>query len=123
MTIDDYPPLSPVATGIAGRCPRCGQGRMFAGFLTVAERCDVCGLDLTRHDAGDGPAVFAILLLGFLIVPIALKVESAFEPPMWLHAVLWPPVILAVALALLRPLKGFAVSLHFRHRADDDDQP
>jgi len=110
---------SPIATGIACKCPRCGRGRLFAGFLTVAERCESCGLDLTKQDAGDGPAVFIILILGAIVVPLALLLESAAAPPMWLHMVIWPPVILAGALLMLRPFKGVLIALQFKHKASE----
>jgi uncharacterized protein (DUF983 family) len=112
---DHQPPLSPFSTGLRGRCPRCGQGRLLT-FLAVRETCEVCGLDLRAHDSGDGPAVLVILLLGALVVPMALYVETRFEPPMWVHMALWPPVILGLALGMLRLLKGVLVALQYRHR-------
>ena len=113
------PQRSAIATGLSCKCPRCGQGRLFAGFLTVAERCTVCGLDLKKADSGDGPAVFIIFILGFLVVPLALWVESRFAPPMWLHMTIWPPVILGGALGLLRPMKGVMIALQYRHKASE----
>ena len=114
-----YPRLSPFGTGIACRCPRCGKGPLFDGFLTVAAQCSVCGLDLKKADSGDGPAVFIIFILGFLVVPLALWFESSFAPPMWLHMAIWPVVILGGALALLRPMKGVMIALQYRHKASD----
>jgi uncharacterized protein (DUF983 family) len=114
-----YPKLSPFGTGVSCRCPRCGKGRLFDGFLSVAERCASCGLDLGKADSGDGPAVFIIFILGFLVVPLALLFESRFEPPMWLHLVIWPPVILGGALGLLRPMKGVMIALQFHNKASD----
>jgi uncharacterized protein (DUF983 family) len=116
---DAYPPLSPVSTGLRCRCPRCGEGRLL-GVLAVRDACERCGLDFRAHDAGDGPAVFVILLLGALVVPMALFAETRLEPPMWFHAVVWPPVILALALLMLRPLKGLLVALQYRHRGFGD---
>jgi len=116
-----YPPLSPVLTGLACRCPRCGRGRLFSGYLVVAERCDSCSLDLRNHDSGDGPAVFVIFALGIIVVPLALWVESAFQPPLWLHAVLWSLAILAGALGLLRPFKGVLIALQYNHRGTAHD--
>ncbi len=116
---DFYPRRSPFATGLAGKCPRCGQGRLYAGFLTVVERCTACGLDLKKADSGDGPAVFIIFILGFLVVPAALWVESHFAPPMWVHMAIWPPLILGAALGLLRPMKGVLIALQYRHRASE----
>ena len=111
--------VSPVSTGLACRCPRCGKGRLFEGYLTVRERCPACGLDLRKADAGDGPAVFIIFILGFLVVPAALLVELSFAPPYWLHVAIWPAVILIGALGLLRPLKGLMIALQFHHKASD----
>jgi uncharacterized protein (DUF983 family) len=98
------------------RCPRCGKGRLFKGLLTVAERCESCGLDLSAQDAGDGPAVFVILILGAIVVALAILVEAKLAPPLWVHAAIWPPVILAGAIAMLRPLKAGLIALQYRHR-------
>ena len=106
---------SPLTAGLAGRCPRCGRGPLFRGFLTVRDACAVCGLDLSRHDSGDGPAVFVILILGAVVVGLALWVEVRWAPAMWVHVALWFPSTLLLALALLRPLKGLSVALAFRH--------
>lgn len=113
------PQRSAIATGLACKCPRCGRGRLYTGFLTVAERCNNCGLDLKKADSGDGPAVFIIFILGILVVPAAFWVEFRFEPPMWLHMTIWPPVILGGALGLLRPMKGVLIALQYRHRASE----
>jgi uncharacterized protein (DUF983 family) len=110
---------SPFKTGLACRCPRCGRGRLFKGFLGLQERCSVCGLDYSKADAGDGPAVFVILFLGALVVFLALMVEVAYTPPLWLHAILWPPLILGGAIAMLRPMKATMVALQFRHEASE----
>ena len=77
MSIEErrYPPISAISTGLAGRCPRCGDGRLFQGFLTVAPKCEVCGLDFGFADSGDGPAVFVTLIAGFLVVGLALIVD------------------------------------------------
>ena len=111
--------VSPIASGLACRCPRCGRGPLFSGFLKVAERCSDCGFDLRKADSGDGPAVFIIFIMGALVVPLALLVESIFEPPYWVHLVVWPPVILGGTLALLRPMKATLIALQFHHRASD----
>jgi uncharacterized protein (DUF983 family) len=116
---DLYPPQSAFRTGLACRCPRCGRGRLFGGFLTVADRCQACGLDLTKADPGDGPAVFIILILGAAVVALALFTELTFMPPMWVHVLMWPPLILGGALAMLRPLKGLMIALQFKHKASE----
>ncbi len=105
------------------RCPRCGQGRLFDGFLEIAQRCEVCGLELRAQDSGDGPAVFVILILGFIVVGLALWTEVTFEPPFWVHAIAWPPVILGGALLMLRPFKAVLIALQYRHRRDTFDEP
>jgi uncharacterized protein (DUF983 family) len=108
---------SPIAAGLAGRCPRCGKGKLFRGFLTLSPACEACGLDLSFADAGDGPAVFVILFAGFVVVGLALVVEFLYAPPYWLHAVLWGPLILLVTLGPLRPLKGLLIALQYHHDA------
>jgi uncharacterized protein (DUF983 family) len=114
-----YPRLSPWSVGLRGTCPRCGRGALFDGFLQVAERCDHCGLDLKKADSGDGPAIFIIFIMGFLVVPLALLVESWFGLPLWLHTIIWSIVIVGGSLALLRPMKGVMIALQYRNRASD----
>jgi uncharacterized protein (DUF983 family) len=97
------------------RCPRCGEGRVFSGLLTVQATCPVCGLDISAHDAGDGPQVFVIMILGLVVVGLAAFVELRFSPPIWVHLVLWTPVILGGAILLLRPLKAGLIALEYRH--------
>ena len=116
---DYYPRRSPIRVGLACKCPRCGEGSLYAGFLAVAEDCAVCGLDLDKADSGDGPAVFVIFILGALVVPLALLLDARFEPPLWLHMVLWPVVILGGALALLRPMKGVLIALQYQNKAGE----
>ena len=113
---NDAPP-SPYVTGVTGRCPRCGGGKMFDGFLELAPRCEACGLDYGFADAGDGPAVIVTLLAGFIVVGAALVVEVKYEPPMWLHLAIFLPLTLVVCLGMLRPLKGVLVSLQYRNKA------
>jgi uncharacterized protein (DUF983 family) len=108
---------SPYLTGLSGRCPSCGKGRLFAGFLTLAPRCEACGLDYSFADAGDGPAVFVILIAGFVVVASALIVEVVYQPPFWVHAALWGPLIVLVTLLPLRLIKGLLITLQFHHKA------
>jgi uncharacterized protein (DUF983 family) len=107
----------PVARGLAGRCPRCGKGRLFHGFLTLAPQCERCGLDYSFADAGDGPAIFVILIAGFIVAGSALAVEALYEPPYWVHAVLWGPLILITTLGPLRAMKGLLIALQYHHKA------
>jgi uncharacterized protein (DUF983 family) len=110
---------SPVRAGLLGRCPRCGKGHLFDGLLSVAKSCDVCGLSYAFADAGDGPAVFVILIVGFLIVGAALLVEVNYEPPLWVHGVIWIPLLLLLSIGLLRLLKGLLIALQFHHQAHE----
>jgi uncharacterized protein (DUF983 family) len=103
--------------GIACRCPRCGGGKLYAGFLTLAPRCDACGLDYAFIDAGDGPAIFIIMIAGAIVVACALIVEVKYQPPFWLHAVLWLPLIAATTLVPLRAMKSLLIALQFHHKA------
>jgi uncharacterized protein (DUF983 family) len=112
-----YPPISAVSTGLSGRCPRCGEGHMFQGFLSLAPRCEACGLDYAFADAGDGPAVFVTLIAGFLVLGIALAVDVEYEPPIWVYLVFFLPLTLLVCLGLLRPLKGLLVASQYKNKA------
>src|SRR5579875_4226481 len=100
-----------IMRGLRGRCPRCGRGSLFNGFLTLRRSCGQCGFDYGFADAGDGPAIFVILFGGFVVVFAALIVEVVYAPPYWVHAALWVPLILVVTLAPLRPLKGVLIAL------------
>ena len=112
-------PPSILEAALRCRCPRCGRGKLFSGVLTIRERCDVCGLDLRAHDAGDGPAVAVILVLGAIVMIMAFWVEFHFSPPLWVHAVLWPAFTLPAAILMMRPLKAALVALQFRHRSSE----
>jgi uncharacterized protein (DUF983 family) len=116
----DYPLLPPTATGLRGRCPRCGKGRLFKHGLALAESCEACGLDYGKlAEAGDAPAVFIILALGALIVGLALWVEVTYEPPIWLHLLLWLPLTAILGIAALRPLKGLTIAHSYRRGAEE----
>ena len=112
-----WPPVSPVSAGLSCVCPRCGEGRLYAGMLTPATQCANCGLDYSFIDAGDGPAVFVILILGFVIVGLALIVETSFQPPFWVHVVLWIPLIIVAALWALRVAKAMMIALQYQTQA------
>jgi uncharacterized protein (DUF983 family) len=115
----DYDRSSPpaVSTGLRGRCPRCGRGHLVKGFLSLKPRCGVCGLDYAFADSGDGPAFFVMSLVGFIVVALAMWVEFAYEPPLWVHMALWAPLTIVLSLALVRPFKGVLIALQFQHRA------
>lgn len=106
-----------VARGLKCRCPRCGEGKLYAGFLNLRPQCPACGLDYTFIDTGDGPAVFIIMIAGAIVVGAALIVEIKYQPPFWLHAALWLPLILATTLLPLRAMKALLIALQFHHKA------
>jgi uncharacterized protein (DUF983 family) len=109
--------LSPLHSALAGRCPRCSKGSLFAGLLDVADRCPECDLDFAAQDAGDGPIALVVLVLGALVVGLAFVTEILFAPPFWVHLLLWIPVIVGGSILLLRPFKAWLIGQHYRHRA------
>src|SRR5690348_7791281 len=121
----DLPPrdgANALSRGWRGQCPKCGKGRMFRAFLKVADTCRACGEELHHHRADDAPAYFVILITGHIVVPLSLMVETTFAPPYWLHAALWLPLTLGLALGLLQPIKGAIVAwqwAHFMHGFGD----
>lgn len=110
---------STIWAGLVGRCPSCHKGRLYNGYLTLGPRCGVCGLDYDFADSGDGPAVFVILVTGFIVVGAALLVEVFYQPSYWLHAILWGTLALVLPLLLLRSFKGVLIALQFRHKAEE----
>ncbi|MCE2509811.1 MAG: DUF983 domain-containing protein [Alphaproteobacteria bacterium] len=124
MTESSAPDVSPIRASLAGRCPRCGKGKLFKGYLKVADRCSVCGLDLSGFENADGPSVFIILILGFVVVGLALVVEVAYMPPFWVHGLLWVPLVCGGVYFMLPPLKGGIIGIHYQYRPDQrDDAP
>ncbi|MCA1452929.1 DUF983 domain-containing protein [Bradyrhizobium sp. BRP22] len=118
MPADTPPTVTESALrGIACRCPRCGKGKLYAGFLTLAPRCESCGLDYAFIDSGDGPAIFIIMLAGAIVVACALIVEVKYQPPFWVHAALWLPLIVVTTLLPLRSMKSLLIALQFHHKA------
>jgi len=111
--------VSPVFAWFFARCPRCGRGPLFKNVLELRERCSSCGLSYHFIDTGDGPAVFAIFILGFLVLGLALYVEFTYEPPAWVHIVLWGGFTPLIALILLRFLKAGLIALQFKHKAEE----
>jgi uncharacterized protein (DUF983 family) len=109
---------SAVLSGLAGRCPRCRRGGVFAGFLQIAPACKSCGLNFGFADAGDGPAVFVMLFGGFVVVGAALWIEVLYEPPFWVYIVVFLPLTAIVCIGLLRPLKGLLIALQYRNKAE-----
>jgi uncharacterized protein (DUF983 family) len=112
-----WAPVDPIKAGLRGRCPRCGEGRLFSGFLTVGRQCSNCALDYSFADAGDGPAVFVILIIGFVVVGLALWMEVSINPPLWVHFSIWIPLAIVLSLVALRLLKGVLITLQYAHKA------
>jgi uncharacterized protein (DUF983 family) len=108
-----------IHAGVLCRCPRCGKGKLFTGFLTLRPRCEVCGLNYGFADSGDGPAVFIMFFAGAIVVGAALVTEILFQPPYWVHAALWLPLIVLVTLGPLRPMKGLMIALQHYHNAEE----
>ncbi|KPF73507.1 hypothetical protein IP88_09275 [alpha proteobacterium AAP81b] len=117
MTAGATPALAAIA--LRGCCPRCGKASMFAGVIAFAPRCRVCGLDFAAFNVGDGAASFLILIVGAIVTGLAIWVELAFEPPWWLHVLLWLPLTIALTLALLRVSKALLLALEFRNNAGE----
>jgi uncharacterized protein (DUF983 family) len=112
---DSTPPALPyqppgtrdgLVRGLKGLCPACGKGRLFAGYLRVAEACESCDAPLGRLRADDAPPYFTILITGHVLVPGVLWIEKAYMPPIWLHMVVWLPLFTIICILLLRPIKG-----------------
>jgi uncharacterized protein (DUF983 family) len=116
--MSDRPPSpSPFVSGLSCRCPRCGKGRLFSGFLQVAPRCAACGLDFSFADSGDGPAIFVIFVVAPVVIVLAFIFEALVHPAPYVHLIVWIPVTLLLSLALLRPFKAVLVALQYRHDA------
>jgi uncharacterized protein (DUF983 family) len=112
-----------VLRGLLGRCPNCGRGRMFGRFLKVADHCPACAEELFHQRADDFPAYLVIVLVGHIVVPLMLLVETEYAPPLWLQATVWPTVTLALALAFIQPIKGAVVAIQWYGRMHGFGQP
>jgi uncharacterized protein (DUF983 family) len=117
MTMQPVTLAQTILRGLACRCPRCGRGKLFDGFLHLRKRCEACDLDYAFIDTGDGPAIFIMMLAGAIVVGAALIVEVKYQPPFWVHAALWGPLILATTLLPLRVMKSLLIALQFHHKA------
>ena len=116
----DSTPLAPlVMSGLKGRCPRCSKGALFNGFLELKPECEDCGLSYGFADSGDGPAVFVMLAVGFLVIALVLWTEISYSPPFWVHIVIWGPLAILLSLAALRAFKGVLIVLQYRHSASE----
>jgi uncharacterized protein (DUF983 family) len=98
------------------RCPKCGKGKLFKGLLTLQTKCPICGLNFGGSDTGDAGAVGVIMVLGAIVIGAAFWVDFRFEPPLWVHAILWPTITIPLAVLITRPVKAALVAAQFRHR-------
>ncbi len=114
-----HPPVSPYTVGLAGKCPRCGKGALFKGYLGLQDKCSVCGLDFAKADSGDGPAVFLIFIGGFIAVAVAFLARFTWHAPIWLALLLSAGLTVAIVLALLRPFKATLIALQYAHKAEE----
>ena len=110
---------STLQASLLGRCPRCGRGRLFDGYLAIAPACSVCGQDFKVFDVGDGAAALVILVVGAIVCGLALWTEFTFHPALWVHVVLWAPLIALLTVAFLRLTKSALLVLQYRHKAGE----
>lgn len=115
----EWAPVSPIWAGLHGRCPRCGEGHLFDGFLTLRKACEVCGLDFSFADPADGPAFFVMCFACVPAVMLAVWIEVAFQAPYWVHLGTSLPVLLLTCIPPLRPLKAWLVASQYYHRAEE----
>jgi uncharacterized protein (DUF983 family) len=111
-----------IKRGFRGRCPRCGEGKLFRAFLKVDDHCSACGLDFTPHRADDLPAYLVIVIVGHIVVPTALLVETNYAPPVWMQLTAYLPFTLVASLALLQPVKGAVVGMQWALRMHGFDE-
>ena len=105
------PLLTAVVRGVKGLCPACGQTKCFRGYLKVVPECEACGAPLGQIRADDAPPYFTIFIVGHVIIGLMLWVEKAYKPELWVHAILWLPITLALTVALMQPVKGATLGL------------
>lgn len=108
----------PVQVGLRGCCPRCGEGKLFKSLLKPAKACQNCELDYEFIDSGDGPAVFVILIIGFLVTALAMAVQTSFAPPIWVHMILWAPLITILSILGLQFAKAIMIALQYQTKAE-----
>lgn len=120
MSVPNYHQVSTISAGLRCACPRCGRGKLYDGLLSVAAKCSECELDYGRFDSHDGPAFFIIVVWSAVVLPLAVWLEFALEPPIWVHMLIWVPVVLVGAIALMRPLKAWMIAQQYRHQVYDN---
>ena len=114
-----HPAVNPLWAGLRARCPRCGKGPLFTGFLTLRDKCPCCGLDYSFADPGDGAVVPILLIAGFIVTGGAMYVEIVYQPSYWVHAALWLPLGVIVPGGMLRPVKAMLITLQYANKAQE----
>ena len=117
----DYERPNPFSAGLRMKCPGCGKGSLFEGFLKVRDRCADCDQDFASHDTGDGPAVFIMLIASTLVLVPAFIVEFVYSPPYWVYGVTAVPLLVGLSLGLLRPAKALMFALQFHYKAAEGE--
>ena len=112
--------VSSLRAGLTLRCPSCGEGKLYSSYLNITESCHHCHKELAINAPGDGPAVFVIMVVGFAVVGAALLLEIAYQPPYWLHALVWAPTIIISSLLLLPLFKSLFFASHFHNQAGEE---
>jgi uncharacterized protein (DUF983 family) len=105
--------LQAFGRGLLGRCPNCGKGHIFRAFLKVADNCEVCGEELCHHRADDFPAYIVIVIVGHIVIPAVLWMETHYAPSYWVHLAMWLPLTIGLSMALMQPVKGAVVALQW----------
>ncbi len=100
-----------IRRGLSHRCPNCGEGHLFRGFLKIRTPCEVCGTDNTVYPSDDFPPYLTILVVGHVIIPAFMWVDFTYAPPFWLQGLIWLPLTTLLCLALLPSMKGATVGL------------
>ena len=108
-----------MSVGLRCRCPRCGEGRLFNGFITLKPRCESCGLDYGFADPADGPAFFIMMTMAFPVTAFGIWLELACDPPLWIHAVVTLPLLLLACVPVIRPLKGLFIARQYIKKAGE----
>lgn len=115
----EFPPVNPIWAGLRARCPRCGKGQLFRGFLTLRDECPHCGMDFSWADPGDGAVVPILLIAGFIVTGGAMYVELAYQPSYWIHLALWLPLGVLVPAGMIRPTKAMFITLQYANKAQE----
>jgi len=116
-----YPRQSSLKTGLHCAFPRCGQGKLYDGLHKVRAQCAACGFDYGKLNTDDGAAFFVIVLYSAIILPLAAWFQFAVEPQIWVHLLVWIPIIIVGSVAMMRPFKAWLIAQQFKHNVDDGD--